>query len=145
MDRYSHTVIGDLADGLNALRELSLGKTEDERLRATGKCDITQKSLPICLPTRAASQTSPVASDCTKTVNDSSVSHREEPVEQGGSCTSGHRSTPFCTNNGEGGIRTRDTGVNPYDGLANRWFQPLTHLSNLPCVLSSRTPAIATD
>ncbi len=31
--------------------------------------------------------------------------------------------------NGEGGIRTRDTGVNPYDGLANRWFQPLTHLS----------------
>ena len=31
--------------------------------------------------------------------------------------------------NGEGGIRTRETGVNPSDGLANRWFQPLTHLS----------------
>ena len=32
--------------------------------------------------------------------------------------------------NGEGGIRTRETGVNPSDGLANRWFQPLTHLSS---------------
>ncbi len=31
---------------------------------------------------------------------------------------------------GEGGIRTRETGVNPSDGLANRWFQPLTHLSS---------------
>ena len=30
---------------------------------------------------------------------------------------------------GEGGIRTLDTGIHPYDGLANRWFQPLTHLS----------------
>ena len=33
--------------------------------------------------------------------------------------------------NGEGGIRTREAGVTPLDGLANRWFQPLTHLSRL--------------
>ena len=31
--------------------------------------------------------------------------------------------------NGEGGIRTRGTGVTQYDGLANRCFQPLSHLS----------------
>src|SRR5689334_11393061 len=31
---------------------------------------------------------------------------------------------------GEGGIRTLDTGVNPYNGLANRRLQPLGHLSN---------------
>ena len=30
---------------------------------------------------------------------------------------------------GEGGIRTLGTGLSPYDGLANRWFQPLIHLT----------------
>ncbi len=30
---------------------------------------------------------------------------------------------------GEGGIRTPDTGLNPYNGLANRRLQPLGHLS----------------
>ncbi len=30
---------------------------------------------------------------------------------------------------GDGGIRTLGTGYYPYDGLANRWFQPLTHVS----------------
>jgi hypothetical protein len=32
-------------------------------------------------------------------------------------------------NGGEGGIRTLDTGVSPYNGLANRRLQPLGHLS----------------
>jgi hypothetical protein len=30
---------------------------------------------------------------------------------------------------GERGIRTLDTGVSPYNGLANRRLQPLGHLS----------------
>ena len=33
--------------------------------------------------------------------------------------------------NGEGGIRTLDTGINPYNGLANRRFRPLSHLSKI--------------
>ncbi len=53
---------------------------------------------------------------------------RENTGEIGVSCTSMHRIT---SENGEGGIRTRETGVNPPDGLANRWFQPLTHLSKV--------------
>ena len=32
---------------------------------------------------------------------------------------------------GERGIRTLDTGVSPYNGLANRRLQPLGHLSGL--------------
>ena len=32
---------------------------------------------------------------------------------------------------GEGGIRTLDTGINPYNGLANRRFRPLSHLSKI--------------
>ena len=37
------------------------------------------------------------------------------------------------SNGGEGGIRTPDTGVSPYNGLANRRLQPLGHLSGV-CV-----------
>ncbi len=33
--------------------------------------------------------------------------------------------------NGEGGIRTPGTGISPYNGLANRRFKPLSHLSTL--------------
>jgi hypothetical protein len=47
--------------------------------------------------------------------------------------------------NGEGGIRTRGTGCYPYDGLANRYLQPLGHLSGcgsassaIACNYSSR-------
>ena len=32
-------------------------------------------------------------------------------------------------NGGEGGIRTPGRGLGPYDGLANRCFRPLSHLS----------------
>src|SRR5437868_3699661 len=32
---------------------------------------------------------------------------------------------------GERGIRTLGRAFGPYDGLANRWFKPLTHLSAL--------------
>ena len=35
----------------------------------------------------------------------------------------------FENSGGEGGIRTPDTGVSPYNGLANRRLQPLGHLS----------------
>ena len=37
--------------------------------------------------------------------------------------------TGLKTSGGEGGIRTLDTGVSPYNGLANRRLQPLGHLS----------------
>jgi hypothetical protein len=36
---------------------------------------------------------------------------------------------PMSGTGGEGGIRTPDTGVSPYNGLANRRLQPLGHLS----------------
>ena len=39
----------------------------------------------------------------------------------------------FAKENGEVGIRTRDTGMTPYNGLANRRFQPLSHLSGRAC------------
>ena len=45
-----------------------------------------------------------------------------------------HEKTPASCegfSSGEGGIRTRDRGLNPYDGLANRCLQPLGHLSGV--------------
>src|SRR3989475_5837512 len=38
-------------------------------------------------------------------------------------------STRWGVRNGEGGIRTPDRGISPYNGLANRRLQPLGHLS----------------
>ncbi len=43
-----------------------------------------------------------------------------------------HRKT-----NGEGGIRTPDTGLNQYNGLANRRLQPLGHLSRVYICMSA--------
>ena len=43
---------------------------------------------------------------------------------------SGQSETPIVSMEiGEGGIRTRGTSLNSYDGLANRYLQPLGHLS----------------
>ena len=40
------------------------------------------------------------------------------------------RSTLDILQHGEGGIRTPDRGISPYNGLANRRLQPLGHLSH---------------
>jgi hypothetical protein len=37
----------------------------------------------------------------------------------------------ICFLSGEGGIRTLDTSLSSYNGLANRPFRPLRHLSNI--------------
>src|SRR5207302_892929 len=42
----------------------------------------------------------------------------------------GHSTLDICLSYGEGGIRTPDRGISPYNGLANRRLQPLGHLSN---------------
>src|SRR5438132_12627847 len=43
----------------------------------------------------------------------------------------GHSTFDICLSYGEGGIRTPDRGISPYNGLANRRLQPLGHLSSL--------------
>jgi hypothetical protein len=42
---------------------------------------------------------------------------------------SGSRSERFAKVGGEAGIRTLGTGLSPYNGLANRRFRPLSHLT----------------
>jgi len=51
MDRYSHTVIGELSDALTALPNLAPNQeSESDRLRATGTCDEARDFLPDFLP-----------------------------------------------------------------------------------------------
>src|SRR5512141_92557 len=50
--------------------------------------------------------------------------------------------SPAVCHGGEGGIRTPGRGLGPYDGLANRCFRPLSHLSGVfggsSCILPQR-------
>src|SRR2546428_5886061 len=48
-------------------------------------------------------------------------------------------SSRWGVRNGEGGIRTPDRGISPYNGLANRRLQPLGHLSNVAALEVSAT------
>lgn len=55
MDRYSHTVLGEQADALSALPDLS-NRPDQERHRATGTCDNDAEYLACCLAERHASR-----------------------------------------------------------------------------------------
>ncbi len=50
----------------------------------------------------------------------------------------------FSMAGGEGGIRTLGRALRPYDGLANRCFRPLSHLSGLDwsCIEHRTTRAV---
>lgn len=55
------------------------------------------------------------------------VAHKKNPRRA--KCLTGIYAKNLKLKYGEGGIRTLDTGINPYNGLANRRFRPLSHLS----------------
>src|SRR3954454_5091585 len=55
----------------------------------------------------------------------------QKPIRTGKQLGDQSEKTAFLMQeNGETGIRTRDTGLTPYNGLANRRLQPLGHLSS---------------
>jgi integrase len=66
MDRYSHTIVGELAAGLQALPDLS-PRPNAERLRATGTADRLPNCLPLSLPKKHSSRGWPRATECSET------------------------------------------------------------------------------
>ncbi len=120
MDRYSHTVVGELVSGLQALPDLS-GRPDAERLRATGTADrlplCLPLSLPKTLPGRGAREVTRGSSDCTNTGRVASVSPKENPTKTVVSCASMRDdSTVFAGRN-----RPRPAGLEPATpGLGNR-------------------------
>ena len=91
--------------------------------------------LAFCLPERGSSTghfESPVCTVSSSVgAEEGPLLGSERPMFSGAIGTFKHRpSSSYSAFNGEGGIRTRGTGLTPYNGLANRRFQPLSHLSN---------------
>ncbi len=133
MDRYTHTVVGELSEALDGLPDLSSDGPVPDRKRATGTCDIAPKflplSLPISLPTPAASETPRRASDCIQPGNATGSSRHENPEKTGAKRTSVHAAASDCNR------RRRDS--NPRDscepnGFQDRRLQPLGHSSTTP-------------
>ncbi len=123
LTRYSHTVLGDQAEAIESLPDLSPSKPDREQLRATGTPDTDRvrdslpTSLPRDLPRRAVPPPIPIASRCTV---------RKEGRQSGSHVSSGkprtygaplHRVAPYYTD----GENEPPVGFEPTTcGLQNR-------------------------
>ncbi len=119
MDRYSHVYRGDLASALKTLPDLS--QKVVQRLSATG-------TDAIRLSPDLSPDLSPGGKVCKSLVESGGLNNPEvaRPQKE----EKPPKIEGFPQKNGETGIRTPGTGVNPYNGLANRRLQPLGHLSS---------------
>jgi len=119
MDRYTHTVLGDLAGGLDALPDLDAAASDREALRATGTYDVGDglrserltalltQSLPKSLPTRAAQRSTDRSQTCAFDHPSAHEPSSGKPMIQGASCTSRHRTAPHSVTDlalGRGGV-----------------------------------------
>ena len=124
MNCYSHSYRDQEIDALRTLPDLS--NPSRQRLSATGTEDGAAddwRSADYLAQNERRGASDEGAGRRQVPMNANDELH-EKPHQTGGNC----RSDGVI---GEGGIRTRDTGLTPYDGLANRCLQPLGHLSLL--------------
>ena len=130
MSRYSHVYVGQEADAVAALPDLSLpaeqvaiatgtdGKSAGRSPKGPGK------TLARNLAHEGGFQRTSADFGGLKV-----EARRDAPENENARVSEEKRAFP--KENGEGGIRTRGTGLIPYNGLANRRFQPLSHLSGV--------------
>jgi len=121
MDRYSHTYMGEQSEAVAALPDLSQTMAQEARATGTdGKAHLAEY----------------LASEGGRSANVADSDGRKEgtapKLETCEKAAAGAEKAPFDGTGGEGGIRTRGAGVNPLNGLANRRFRPLSHLSGRP-------------
>ncbi len=87
MDRYSHTVIGDQADALEVLPDLTPKRSDRDRLRATGtesgSATPPRKRLPLSLPHPRTSHDIPMHSGALKHCPTPKSGEQENTVKQG--------------------------------------------------------------
>jgi hypothetical protein len=120
MDRYSHVYRGDLGKALNALPNLFAPIRQTAAATGTDGKSVPNRLSPDLSPGGEAGKSLMQSG----AVNpEATASSRNEENSRGNESFSGK--------NGEAGIRTRDTGLTPYNGLANRRLQPLGHLSRM--------------
>ena len=136
MSRYTHTLTGQEAEAIESLPDLSSSGQEQQRATGTDGKGLSEKNEPRELTPQLTPTTYPESNHSSATVT-LAPNGLTDP-DQHKSLTNRHIvpdddvMSPGVMDNGEGGIRTRGTGVYPYDGLANRCLKPLGHLSNIP-------------
>ena len=135
MDRYSHTVLGDQAEALAALPDLSEKPDEQQRQKATGTDDAPTgdeqpdslvPGLVFSLPSAVAHKAMPIAGYPTA----ARKTHRPAHVvsaRKRGAYDSVSRAPVMDSE--RAGFEPAERGNTPFNGLANRRFQPLSHLS----------------
>ncbi len=118
MDRYSHVYRGELGKALNVLPDLSTPIRQSAVATGTDEISASIRLSPDLSPEGEAGKTL-VQPGAVQIIVDDAHRKLEKPPKIEG----------FPQKNGEAGIRTRGTGLTPYNGLANRRLQPLGHLS----------------
>ncbi len=140
MDRYSHTVVGELVAGLHALPDLS-PHPDAERLRATGTDDRLPNCLPLSLPkslpTRGARAMSRRSSDCTESASGAIVTRSANPTKSGVVCASVRDGSSPCATD----LSLRPAGVDPATpGLGNRCSIQLSYERSRVIIVTARSP-----
>ncbi len=146
LGRYSHIYKGQETDAIASLPDLTQPSQQAQEAQATGTDDRTAPAPGQAIARESNNsdnsrqdisrnlacflakigQNQPFSADNDGQQNPTGADTR---TDQKTAISSKKRG--FSAKNGEGGIRTRGTGVHPYDGLANRCLQPLGHLSKL--------------
>jgi hypothetical protein len=124
MERYSHVHRGELSKALSVLPPLVVPIPAVKA--ATGTVGGVKKTR-VTPPQNLSLPLSPESEVCKGSVG-------RDGVLSAASCPASTNEKTLQTrglqgSNGETGIRTPDTGLTPYNGLANRRLQPLGHLS----------------
>jgi len=122
MSRYSHVLIGQESEAVAALPDLSAPPAEAVRDTGTAGPEPAPARLALCLALSGRKQVAPVHSGTQNHRDMTEGENGEKPPEMA-------ENGPFADAGGEAGIRTQDQGLSPDNGLANRRFRPLSHLS----------------
>jgi len=136
MSRYTHILTGQESEAVSKLPDFSLPSSQKQIATGTDNEPIitdrndSEKLTPQLTPTTYSGYDRPTAID-TENKNSLDMVDNQNSLSKSDLGIEGHSLSPDDTQNGEGGIRTRGTGLYPYDGLANRCLQPLGHLSKL--------------
>ncbi len=110
MDRYTHTVVGELSDALAALPELDAADPNADRLRATGTDEKSMvSSMAFHMAERGASTLSPSASARIEAGESAEGRGYTERQENGIPCTSIHSGASCCSDDSA----LRRAGVEP--------------------------------
>ncbi len=135
MSRYSHVYAGQEADAVAALPDISL--PAEQVAIATGTDGKPAGRSPKG-PGKTLARNLAREGGFQRTSADfgglKAKARRDAPENENARVSEEKRTFP--KENGEAGIRTRGTGMTPYNGLANRRFQPLSHLSGKTLIVN---------